>query len=66
MKYRYNGTIPTLVLIEGSLKTVRKGDVVELAAPPSPQFVLEEAPKVVFSAPVTRPKKRRKLDGSSS
>jgi hypothetical protein len=68
MKYRYSGAIPTLVLIQGKLRTIRRGDIVSIANPPSSEFVREvEYKKAAPVAPkAAKPKKRTRLDGSSS
>lgn len=47
MKYRYNGTLTTVLLVEDVLLSIGKGDVVDIDSPPSSEFILVEAPKPV-------------------
>jgi len=39
MKYTYKSSVPTVLLIEGQLITIHRGDVVTLDNPPSSDFV---------------------------
>ena len=55
MKYRYNGTLTTVLLVEDVLLSVGKGDVVDIESPPSSEFILVETPK-----PVKTTKKKKK------
>ena len=67
MKFKYTGNIPTVVLVNGDLKTFNKGDTISLPGPPTPQFVPE---KIVFNQPVVaeKPRKTRtvKTDANNS
>ena len=42
MKYKYNGTLSTVLLVEDDLLTISRGDVVDIGSPPSSEFVLVE------------------------
>jgi hypothetical protein len=59
MKYKYVGTIPTVCVVEGRLIQVNKGEVVELNAPISSEFVAEKKKKVVSLSPKVTPKKNK-------
>ena len=45
MKYKYTGTVPTVCVVDGILTQVNRGDVVNLLAPISPEFVIESGIK---------------------
>jgi|ETNvirenome_6_85_1030632.scaffolds.fasta_scaffold00251_8 hypothetical protein len=47
MKYRYNGTLSTVLLVEDALISISRGDVVDIDSPPSSEFILVETTKPV-------------------
>jgi hypothetical protein len=47
MKYRYNGTLSTVLLVEDDLISISRGDVVDIDSPPSSEFILVKTTKPV-------------------